>query len=94
MKKTKGIGSSLEGFLQEEGILEEVRAKALKTAIALQVQEAMKKEQLTQSEVAKRMKTSRAVLQRLLDPKVTSVTLNTLERVANALGKTLHISFK
>ena len=94
MKKTKGIGSSLESLLQEEGILEEVRAKALKTAIALQVQEAMKKEQLTQSEVAKRMKTSRAVLQRLLDPKVTSVTLNTLERVASALGKTLLISFK
>jgi antitoxin HicB len=94
MKKTKGIGSSLESLLQEEGILEEVRARALKTAIALQVQETMKKEQLTQSEVAKRMKTSRAVLQRLLDPKVTSVTLNTLERVANALGKTLHISFK
>ena len=94
MKKTKGIGSSLESFLQEEGILEKVRVKALKTAIALQVQEAMKKEQLTQSEVAKRMKTSRAVLQRLLDPKISSVTLNTLERVANALGKTLHISFK
>ncbi len=94
MKKTKGIGSSLESFLSEEGILKEVRAKALKTAIAFQVQEAMQKEQLTQSEVAKRMKTSRAVLQRLLDPNVTSVTLNTLERVADALGKTLHISFK
>lgn len=94
MKKTKGIGSTLESFLHEEGILQEVRVKALKTAIALQIEEAMKKEQLTQSEVAKRMQTSRAVLQRLLDPKVTSVTLNTLERAANALGKTLHISFK
>jgi DNA-binding Xre family transcriptional regulator len=94
MKKTKGIGSTLESFLQEEGILEEVRLKALKTAIALQIEAAMKKEKLSQSEVAKRMQTSRAVLQRLLDPKVSSVTLNTLDRVATALGKTLHISFK
>lgn len=93
MKKSKGIGSTLESFLQEEGILEEVRVKALKTAISLQIQATMKKKKLSQSEVAKRMHTSRAVLQRLLDPSITSVTLNTLDRVAHALGKTLHISF-
>ena len=56
MKKPKEIGSTLESLLQEEGILEKVRVKALRTAIALQIQEAMKKEQLTQSEVAKKNK--------------------------------------
>ena len=93
MKKIKGIGSTLESLLQEEGILEEVRIKALKTAISLQVQATMKKKKLTQLEVAKRMHTSRAVLQRLLDPNSKSVTLSTLDRVANALGKTLRIVF-
>ena len=93
-RSRKGIGSTLESLLKEEGILEEVRIKALKTAIALQVQATMKKKKLTKAEVAKRMRTSRAVLQRLLDPSITSVTLSTLDRVASALGKTLHISFK
>ncbi|MDP3889050.1 MAG: XRE family transcriptional regulator [bacterium] len=94
MKKAKGIGSTLESLLQEEGILEEVRIKALKTAISLQIQATMKKKKLSQAEVAKRMHTSRAVLQRLLDPNTISVTLSTLDRVAHALGKTLHISIK
>lgn len=94
MKKIKGIGSTLESLLEEESILEEVRVKALKTAIAMQIQAAMKKKKLTQAQVAKRMQTSRAVLQRLLDPNITSVTLSTLDRVANALGKTLYISFE
>lgn len=93
MKKHKGIGSTFESLLEEEGILEEVRMKALKSTIAYQIQQAMKKKKLSQSEVAKRMRTSRAVLQRLLDPNITSVTLSTLDSVANALGKTLHISF-
>ena len=66
MKKTRGIGSTLESLLQEEGIFEEVSIKALKTTIALQIQAAMKKKKLTQAEVAKRMQTSRAVPQMLL----------------------------
>lgn len=93
MKKQQGIGSTLDSFLQEEGIFEEVRMKALKSTIAYQIEQAMKKKKLSQAEVAKRMRTSRAVLQRLLDPNITSVTLSTLDNVANALGKTLHISF-
>lgn len=93
MQNHKGIGSTLESLLQEEGLLEEVRIRALKSAIAYQIAQEMKKNKLTQTEVAKRMNTSRAVLQRLLDPAVTSVTLNTLDSVANALGKTLHVSF-
>ena len=93
MKKQQGVGSTLDSLLEEEGILEEVRVKVLKATIAYQIEQAMKKKKLSQAEVAKRMRTSRAVLQRLLDPKITSVTLNTLDNVAHALGKTLHISF-
>lgn len=93
MKKQQGIGSTLDSFLAEEGILEEVRMKALKSTIAYQIEQEMKKKKLSQAEVAKRMRTSRAVLQRLLDPNITSVTLSTLDNVASALGKTLHISF-
>jgi len=93
MKKNQGIGSTLESLLEEEGILEEVRIKVLKSTIAYQIGQAMKKKKLSQAEVAKRMHTSRASLQRLLDPNITSVTLSTLDSVANALGKTLHITF-
>ncbi len=94
MKKSKAIGSSFESLLEEEGILEEVRIKALKSTITHQIEQTMKKKRLSQAQVAKRMNTSRAVLQRLLNPNVTSVTLSTLDSVAHALGKTLHISFK
>lgn len=93
MKKQQGIGSTLDSFLEEEGILEEVRMKVLKSTIAYQIEQTMKKKKLSQAEVARRMRTSRAVLQRLLDPNITAVTLSTLDNVANALGKTLHISF-
>ena len=93
MKKNNGIGSTLESFLEEDGTLEEVRVKALKTTIVYQIATAMKKKKMTQAQVAKKISTSEAVLQRLLDPEVTSVTLSVLDKVAHALGKTLHISF-
>lgn len=91
MNINKHIGSTLESFLEEQGILEEVRAKALKKALAYQLKEAMVQQNLTQSELAKRMGTSRAVLQRLLNSNNTSVTLHTLNRVAYVLGRKLHI---
>lgn len=93
-KRSKGIGSTLESVLEEEGILEEVRIKALKSTIAYQIEQVMKKKKMSYAEVARKMRTSRAVLQRLLDPDVTSVTLSTLDSIASALGKRLHISFK
>lgn len=96
MKKRvgNGIGQTLESFLEEEGILEETRIKVLKMTIAYQIQDAMKKKRLSQATVAKRMSTSRIVLQRLLNPNITSVTLSTLDRAAQAIGKTLHVSFE
>src|SRR5438105_1703849 len=84
-------GSSLDDFLQEEGILEGVEAAALKRAIALKVADLMQKKQVNKSAMAKQMRTSRAALDRLLDPANTSVTLATLNRAAKALGRKVKI---
>ncbi len=90
-KRNKHIGSSLEDFLKEEGILEETRAVALKETLAWQVQQAMAKDKISKVEMARRMKTSRAALDRLLDPRNASVTLQTLTRAAHAIGRDLRI---
>jgi antitoxin HicB len=90
-KKNPHIGSSLDDFLKGEGILEETRAAALKEAIAWQVQKAMKRARINKVEMARRMNTSRAALDRLLDPGNASVTLLTLCRAARAIGRDLRI---
>jgi antitoxin HicB len=90
-RQNKHVGSSLEDFLREEGVLEETRAMAIKEAVAWQVQQAMEKENISKVEMARRMKTSRAALNRLLDPGNGSVTLQTLSRAANAIGRGLRI---
>ena len=90
-KRNKHIGSSLEDFLKEEGVLQETRAVALKETLAWQVQQAMKKDKISKVEMARRMKTSRAALDRLLDPNNASVTLQTLTRAAHAVGRDLRI---
>ena len=87
----KYIGSDFDDFLREEGILAEVEAVAIKRVIAFQIQQEMERCQLTQSDMAAKMKTSRASLNRLLDPNNVSVTLQTLERAALAIGKKLRI---
>lgn len=87
----KCIGSSLDRFLEEEGILAGTEAVAVKRVIALQLRELMKEQKLTKTQLAKRMGTSRSALERLLDPDNASVTLLTLERAAKALGKTIRI---
>jgi antitoxin HicB len=90
-KRTRHIGSSLDEFLRDEGILEEARAIAIKDAIAYQVQKAMEKEKISKVEMARRMKTSRAALDRFLAPGNASVTLQTLARAARAIGRDLRI---
>ena len=90
-KRNKHIGSSLEEFLKEEGVLEGTRAVALKETLAWQVQQAMEKEKISKVEMARRMNTSRAALDRLLDPGNPSVTLQTLTRAARAIGRDLRI---
>ena len=87
----KHIGSSLDDFLKEEGILEETRAVALKEAVAWQVQETMEKENISKVEMARRMRTSRAALDRFLASGNASVTLQTLSRAARAIGRDLRI---
>ena len=90
-KRNPHIGSSLDDFLREEGILEETRAIAIKEAVAYQVQKAMKKENISKVEMARRMNTSRAALDRFLSPGNASVTLQTLARAAKAIGRDLRI---
>jgi hypothetical protein len=87
----KHLGSKFDDFLQEEDLLEEVQAAAIKRVVAYQIAEEMKLKNLTKTEMASRMKTSRAALERLLDPNNASITLFTLERAASALGKKLKV---
>ncbi len=82
-------GSNFDDFLAEEGILDEVTARAYKRLLALQVQDAMTETQMSKSELAGRLQTSRSQLDRLLDPENTAITLDSLERLARALGKQL-----
>jgi DNA-binding Xre family transcriptional regulator len=85
------LGSSFEDFLAEEGILEEVTTIAVKRVIAWQIAEAMKAEKLTKKALAERMHTSRANLDRLLSSDDTGLTLETLTRAAQALGRRLRV---
>jgi antitoxin HicB len=91
MKKKGRLGSSFDDFLKEEGIYEEVTARAIKRVIARQLDSLMEEQGLTKSALAKRMKTSRAQLDRLLDPDNESVTLGTLTRAAHAVGRQLRM---
>ena len=90
------IGSSLDDFLKDEGIYEEVRELALKKKIAAAFVKEMKEAKITKSEMAKRMNTSRATVDRLLDGTNDALTLNTLFKAAEAIGKPFkfHIEFE
>jgi antitoxin HicB len=88
----KHIGSDFDDFLTEEGLLEEAETVAIKRVLAYQVEQLMQEQNLSKTEMSRRMKTSRAALDRLLDPANQSVTLQTLDRAARALGKRLQIS--
>lgn len=83
------IGSSLESFLEEDGLREETQDLAQKRVIAWQIEEAMKKSGIKKVELAARMNTSRTQVDRLLDPANNKVQLETLQRAARAVGRTL-----
>ena len=85
------IGSNFDDFLSEEGLLEEAEAVAVKRVLAFQIKEMMEAQNLTKAEMARRMRTSRAALERLLDPENRSVTLNTMDKAARSLGKRLQL---
>ena len=92
-KKTKNPhdGSTLDDFLKEEGLFDEVQAAALKRAFALKLADLMEEKQMNKTSLAGQIRTSRAALDRLLDPANTSVTLATLTRAAWALGRKVKI---
>jgi antitoxin HicB len=83
--------TSLDEFLDEEGIREEVTARAIKRVIALQLQQAMDEQKLSKARMAELMQTSRAQLARILDPEEFNVTLDTLARAAKVLGRRLSV---
>ncbi len=89
--KNKHLGGNFDDFLDEEGTLAETEAIAVKRVIAFQIVEMMKKNHLSKSALADKMHTSRSALNRLLDPTNVSITLQTLEKAALALGKRLKI---
>jgi predicted XRE-type DNA-binding protein len=91
VKKNQHIGSDFDDFLQEEGLLAEAEATAVKRVIAYQIEKEMTERQISKSALARVMRTSRSSLDRLLDPENASVTLLTLESVAMALGKRLKV---
>ncbi|MBF0478322.1 MAG: XRE family transcriptional regulator [Candidatus Omnitrophica bacterium] len=92
--KNKHVGSNFDDFLKQEGILEETTAAATKRVIAYRVRQIMKKKHLTKRAMTERMGIkSRIQLDRLLDPSNASVTLLTLDKAAQALGKRLRIQF-
>ena len=85
----KYVGSSFDSFLEEENIAMEVKNEAVKRLISYNFLEEMKKQNINKTEMAKKMSTSRAALDRLLNPYNDSVTLSTLTKAANILGKKL-----
>lgn len=87
----KRIGSSFDDFLAEEAMLEETTAVAIKRVIAWQIAQEMQAQHLTKTALAKRMRTSRAALNRLLDENDASLTLTTLASAAAALGKKIDL---
>jgi len=92
MVNEKHIGQNFDEFLREEGIFEEVQLNALKKAIAHQVKTLMQKQGIRKTEMAKRMKTSRSSLERLLNEESHNVTLTTITKAAEVLGKRIEFS--
>lgn len=93
-KRNPRTGSSFDDFLKEESVFEEVQAKALKRALAEQLEESMQAAKLTKLDMAKKMATSRSQLDRVLDPGNVSIQLDTLIKAARALGKDVEIKIK
>ncbi|MBP3924803.1 XRE family transcriptional regulator [bacterium] len=89
----KHIGSNFDSFLEEEDILQESEAVVLKRVIAYALEEKMKADKISVNRLARELETSRTAICRILDPNNTSITLNTIEKVAKYLGKKIVLSF-
>lgn len=86
-------GSDFDEFLEEEGILEEVSAKAHKHLLTLQLADIMQEQQITKARLAEKLHASSLQLDQILDPENTAISIATLEQLAHAVGKKLHIEF-
>jgi len=93
-KANPHTGSSFDDFLKEDGIYEEVQARALKRALAEQLDDAMQSSKLSKVSMSQRMATSRSQLDRVLDPGNLSIQLDTLIKAAGAVGRTVEIRLK
>jgi antitoxin HicB len=91
LKCNPHIGSSLDGFLKEEGLFEDATNYAVKRVLAWQIEESMKEQGITKAEMARRMGTSRAHLDKLLDPENDKVQLDTVQRAATAVGRRVRL---
>jgi len=87
----KNLGSHFDDFLQEEGLLDHAERVAAKRVLVFQLQKEMELQNLTKSTLARRMATSRSALDRLLDPEDEAITLKTLMKAADSLGKKILI---
>lgn len=87
------LGSTLDDFLEEEGVRAEFEVRAVKEVIAWQIQQAMTERSISKARMAAQMGTSRAQLDRLLDPS-RDVTLSTLARAARVVGRTLRVELQ
>lgn len=85
--KKENIGSTLDSFLEEEGILEKATARAQKKVLVFQLNEAMKTSRISKAELARRMRTSATQVNRLFDPDNDKVQFNTIQKAARAMGK-------
>ena len=90
-KKPNHSGSTLDSLLQEDGILDEVEAVAIKRVIAWQLAEIMRAKKISKKTIAARMRTSRSQLDRLLDPDNAAVHLATITRAAKVVGKKIRL---
>lgn len=89
----KCIGSNFDDFLEEEGLLQESETVAIKRIIAYALEQKMLEDNISINRLAKELETSRTAISRILDPQNTSITLNTIEKVAKYLGKRIVLSF-
>jgi DNA-binding Xre family transcriptional regulator len=89
---TSPLGSSFDDFLREEDIYEEATLAAAKRVVAEQIRRAMEQQNLTKTEMAHRMHTSRSSLERLIDPNNPNITLQTLDKAAQALGRRIAVA--
>ena len=88
------VGSLFEDFLKEQGTYEETTERAVKRVLAFQIAQVMEEQNITKVEMAKRLKTSRSQLDRLLDPENDRVTLGVLSRAARVLGRSLKLELR